>query len=79
MCIPKIRGLWRSYRSSRKLTLNQGLEKVIPDTPKGETPVHLRDKQVFADRKAVVYPWETDVGVRKDGKNVAPDPSKQGL
>ena len=26
----------------------QNLEKVIPDTPKGETPVHLRQHQILA-------------------------------
>lgn len=26
---------------------SQNLEKVIPGTPKGEIPVHLREKQVF--------------------------------
>jgi NADH dehydrogenase (ubiquinone) 1 alpha subcomplex subunit 8 len=26
----------------------QGLEKKIPDTPKGETPVHLRARQIFS-------------------------------
>lgn len=46
----------------------QGLEKTIPDTPKGETPVHLRDKQLFADNRMVVFPWEKDVGVRKDSQ-----------
>ncbi|TPX11080.1 uncharacterized protein E0L32_007941 [Thyridium curvatum] len=25
-----------------------GLEKTIPDTPKGKTPVHLRNKQIYA-------------------------------
>jgi hypothetical protein len=53
-----------------QLTLHQGLEKTIPDTPKGETPVHLRDFQIYADRQKVVRPWEVDVGIRKDGKPV---------
>jgi NADH dehydrogenase (ubiquinone) 1 alpha subcomplex subunit 8 len=44
----------------------QGLEKVIPDAPKGEIPIHLRDKQLFADRVKVLLPWEKDVDVRKD-------------
>ena len=26
----------------------QGLQKEIPDTPPGETPVHLRKKQIYA-------------------------------
>ncbi|KIW18035.1 hypothetical protein PV08_02322 [Exophiala spinifera] len=46
-----------------------GLEKTIPDTPKGQTPIHLRDKQTFADSTRVVYPWEKDVGIRKDQAN----------
>jgi NADH dehydrogenase (ubiquinone) 1 alpha subcomplex subunit 8 len=52
----------------RKLISNnlQGLEKVIPDTPKGDVPVHLRDKQLFADRVKVLYPGEKDVGILKD-------------
>lgn len=44
----------------------QGLEKVIPDTPKGDIPVHLRDRQIFADRVKVLYPGEKDVGIMKD-------------
>lgn len=48
------------------LTIKQGLEKTIPDTPKGQTPIHLRDKQLYADNRFVVMPWEKDVGVRKD-------------
>ena len=48
--------------------LAQGLEKVIPDAPKGEVPVHLRDRQIFADKRIVVYPWEKDVDIsNKDG------------
>jgi hypothetical protein len=43
----------------------QGLEKVIPDAPKGDIPVHLRDRQIFADRVKVLYPGEKDVGVMK--------------
>jgi NADH dehydrogenase (ubiquinone) 1 alpha subcomplex subunit 8 len=30
------------------LTLLQKLEKTIPDAPKGETPVHLRTRNIFA-------------------------------
>lgn len=29
----------------------QKLEKQIPDTPKGETPVHLRTKQIYAHQR----------------------------
>ena len=29
----------------------QNLTKVIPDTPKGEVPVHLRPRQIFAYNK----------------------------
>jgi hypothetical protein len=49
----------------------QGLEKVIPDTPKGEVPVHLRDRQIFADKRIVVYPWEADVGISKKDAEAA--------
>lgn len=49
--------------------VEQGLQKTIPDTPEGETPIHLRNKQLFADPRTVVYPWEKDVGIRKDGAN----------
>jgi len=68
------------------LTGYQGLEKTIPDSPKGQTPVHLKDKQAFADHRIVLYPWEKDVGIRKDGKTddkqyqtTLPDPNKPGL
>ena len=27
---------------------HQGLEKTIPGTPENETPVHLRDRQIFS-------------------------------
>jgi hypothetical protein len=55
---------------SMKLTATvQGLEKTIPDTPKGQTPIHLRDKQMFADPKYVVFPWEKDVGINKKDAN----------
>ena len=30
------------YMPQPLLTLSQKLTKVIPDTPKGETPIHLR-------------------------------------
>ena len=42
------------------LTLSKlkGLEKIIPDTPKNVTPVHLREKQIFADRHQEPAPWE---------------------
>lgn len=35
-----------------------GLEKVIPDTPKGQIPVHLRKKQIYAYRQPVGTPPE---------------------
>ncbi|KPI36384.1 NADH-ubiquinone oxido 20.8 kDa subunit [Cyphellophora attinorum] len=44
-----------------------GLEKTIPDTPKGQTPVHLRDYQYMADRRNVLRSGEKDVGILKDG------------
>ena len=57
--------------------LSQGLEKVIPDTPRGEVPIHLRNKQLFADSRTVVYPWEQDVDVPKkqDSNTKAKDDS----
>lgn len=45
----------------------QGLEKTIPDTPKGQTPVHLRDTQLMADTRNVLRSGEKDVGILKDG------------
>jgi hypothetical protein len=49
----------------------QGLEKVIPDTPKSQTPVHLRDYQVMADTQHVLRRGEKDVGIMKDGSTAA--------
>jgi hypothetical protein len=49
----------------------QGLEKVIPDTPKGDVPVHLRDYQIFADRRKVLASWEADVGIAKKDAEAA--------
>ena len=57
------------WDSSTATDYQQGLEKSIPDTPKGQTPIHLRDMQLFADNRQVVYPWEKDVGIRKDQAN----------
>lgn len=45
---------------------SQGLEKKIPDTPKNVTPVHLRDRQIFADSPRVLLSGEADVGIPKD-------------
>lgn len=69
------RRLWvtTSDDISQILTRKQGLEKIIPDAPKGQIPVHLRDRQIYAENKRVVLPWEKDVGIRKDGK---PDQTK---
>ena len=36
-------------------SLLQDLIKVIPDTPKGDVPVHLRQKQIYA-----TYPQEEE-------------------
>ncbi|KAK7534028.1 uncharacterized protein J3D65DRAFT_467933 [Phyllosticta citribraziliensis] len=45
--------LWKCRRAERVLNKcvfeKINLEKTIPDTPKGEVPVHLREKQLFAD------------------------------
>jgi len=40
----------RGYRCALRLSLTplQKLEKTIPDAPKGETPVHLRTRNIFA-------------------------------
>ena len=61
--------LWQCRRPERLLNKcvfeKIGLEKVIPDTPKGETPVHLKDKQIFADRPHVLRPWEAEVGLSR--------------
>lgn len=62
--------LWQCRRPERILNRcvfeKIGLEKVIPDTPKGDVPVHLRDRQIFADRVKVLHPGEKDVGIMKD-------------
>lgn len=45
----------------------QGLEKHIPDAPSNQTPVHLRDYQIFANtNKYVLKSGEADVGIPKD-------------
>lgn len=50
-----------------RLTHLQGLEKVIPDTPQGETPVHLKNYQIFANgNRNVLRSGESDVGVAKN-------------
>lgn len=38
------------------LAVLQNLEKVIPDQPKQSTPVHLRQKQIFAHKW--IQRWE---------------------
>lgn len=65
MCIRKDRGVVAPCQHFFADSV-QGLQKVIPDTPKGDIPVHLRDKQIFADRVRVLYPGEKDVGIMKD-------------
>ncbi|EEH17940.1 hypothetical protein PABG_00503 [Paracoccidioides brasiliensis Pb03] len=32
-----------------------GLKKEIPDTPKGQTPIHLREKQIYANYSGPQY------------------------
>lgn len=49
----------------------QKLEKTIPDTPKNQTPVHLRTKQIYAH-----YPILRDPGQPPFGKSIDP-PSAQ--
>ena len=51
--------------ATRSNRASQGLEKQIPDIPKGQTPVHLRDKQIMADRRNVLLRGEKDVGIMK--------------
>jgi len=45
--------LWQCRKWERPLNKcvfeNIGLEKTIPGTPEGETPVHLRTKQIYAN------------------------------
>jgi hypothetical protein len=53
--------------------LAQGLEKTIPDSPKGVTPVHLRNYQYMADTRNVLHRGEKDVGILKDGTVVGKD------
>lgn len=56
----------------------QGLEKVIPDAPKNETPVHLRNWQIYANHKKVLKSDESDVGIDKSGKPIpgrVPEPA----
>ncbi|KAF2097411.1 NADH-ubiquinone oxidoreductase-like protein 20.8 kDa subunit [Rhizodiscina lignyota] len=65
-CIEQFRGHWKCLERNNQqmwncrgpeIQLNKcvfdniGLEKVIPGTPKDTIPIHLRDKQVFAN------PW----------------------
>ncbi len=38
------------------MSVLQNLEKVIPDQPKQSTPVHLRQKQIFAHKW--IQRWE---------------------
>lgn len=35
----------------------QGLEKTIPDQPKNSTPVHLRQRQIYANRMIIDKPY----------------------
>ncbi|KAK5056734.1 hypothetical protein LTR84_012266 [Exophiala bonariae] len=66
--------LWQCRRPERllnKCVFNKiGLEKVIPDTPKGQTPIHLRDWQTFANDRLILRPNEKDVGIGKDGQEL---------
>jgi hypothetical protein len=44
----------------------QGLEKTIPGTPQGEVPVHLRAKQIFADKMFFDGPRKNDLKTAKE-------------
>lgn len=44
---------WTKRHMANDSCFEQGLEKTIPDTPKGQTPIHLRDYQTFANRQWV--------------------------
>jgi len=48
VCVRKAGMLEYYFRSRPSLTRFQKLEKTIPDAPKGETPVHLRTRNIFA-------------------------------
>lgn len=39
----------RYEETGELISVAQGLEKVIPGSPKDEVPVHLRKKQIFAN------------------------------
>jgi len=47
--------LWHCRRPERKLNAcvfeKLNLEKIIPDTPKNEVPVHLREKQIYSHNR----------------------------
>ncbi|KAL9110855.1 MAG: hypothetical protein Q9227_004655 [Pyrenula ochraceoflavens] len=51
----------------------RGLEKTIPDAPKNSTPIHLREKQIFADRSQEILPFEK--GASKAKEEPQPQPS----
>lgn len=42
-------GYLRYWETGELINVVQGLEKVIPGSPKDEVPVHLRKKQIFAN------------------------------
>lgn len=47
-----------------------GLEKVIPDTPKGEVPVHLRKTQIYANQQPRGSP-DLVLPTKSEGKSVS--------
>jgi hypothetical protein len=48
VCVREAGMLQHHFGLRLSLTLLQKLEKTIPDAPKGETPVHLRTRNIFA-------------------------------
>lgn len=40
-----------NYLKPNAIDYPQALKKVIPDTPENQTPVHLREHQIFANKK----------------------------
>ncbi|KAK4216790.1 hypothetical protein QBC37DRAFT_80976 [Rhypophila decipiens] len=53
--------LWQCRPAEWKLNKcvfeNLGLEKTIPDQPKNSTPVHLRPRQIYANRMIIDKPY----------------------
>ena len=50
VCIPEVGRFAAQITLACLLTQGQKLEKTIPDAPKGDVPVHLRTRNIFATR-----------------------------